>query len=141
MSNEDRFVRNFAILNVFVVFAFVVMWREGLVWPLFRDDSSHLSVVIAVWTLWGLTAVWRRQWTRVEEFMDDVVSLGLLGTVIGFAEALVRITPDAVAAGATGEMVGAFVQGARTALYTTIVGSVGNWWMRGNMVMLRGDRS
>ena len=135
---HQRFARRFAILNVFVLFAIAVMWREGLVWPLFRDDSSHLSVVIVAWTLWGLTVVWRGEWARVDEFMDDVVSLGLLGTVIGFAEALVRITPEAVSTGATAEMVGAFVQGARTALYTTIVGSCGNWWMRANVVMLRG---
>ena len=138
IENRRPFVRRFAIVNVFVVFVIAVLWREGLVWPLFRDDSSHLSVVITAWTLWGLTVAWRGQWARVEEFMDDVVSLGLLGTVIGFAQALVNITPEAVAAGATAEMVGAFVQGARTALYTTIVGSCGNWWMRGNMVMLRG---
>ena len=137
-ENRQLFIRKFATINVFVVFVIAVMWREGLVWPLFRDDSSHLSVLILAWTMWGLRACWCGKWTRVEEFMDDVVSLGLLGTVIGFAEALVRITPEAVTAGATAEMVGAFVQGARTALYTTIVGSCGNWWMRGNMVLLRG---
>ena len=135
--NEDRFARKFAVLNVFVVFALFVMWREGLVWPLFRDDSSRLSVVIAVWTLWGLTAVWRRQWARVEEFMDDVVSLGLLGTVIGFAQALTAITPENLVAGAADKMVGTFVQGARTALYTTIVGAVGNYWLRLNHLFLR----
>lgn len=129
--------RTFLILNVFLLFVLAVLWQQGLVWPLFRDDSSHITVLIVGWLIVGLVESFRGRWEKVSDIADDLVFLGLLGTVIGFALALTNITPERVASGATGEMVGAFVQGARTALYTTVVGAIGNYWLRLNHFFAR----
>ena len=129
--------RNFYVLNVFLAFAIAALFIHGFVWPLFRDDASHISVAILGWWAVGLVACRRADWDRASEIADDLVFLGLLGTVIGFAQALVAITPDNLAAGAADKMIGTFVQGARTALYTTIVGAVGNYWLRLNHLFLR----
>ena len=129
--------RNFYILNTFLAFAVAVLFIQGFVWPLFRDDASHLSAAIVGWWAVGLAACGRGDWDRASEIADDLVFLGLLGTVIGFAQALTAITPENLVAGAADKMVGMFVQGARTALYTTIVGAVGNYWLRLNHLFLR----
>lgn len=129
--------RNFAVLNVALFFALALAWREGWVLPLFVGDTSHLTLAIAGWWAVGLAEVWRGKWERASGIADDLVFLGLLGTVIGFAQALAGITPERVSAGQSAEMVGQFVQGARTALYTTIVGSVGNYWLRLNDLLVR----
>ena len=105
--------------------------------PLFRDDASRISALIVAWGIAGLFYSRRGDWPRVSGIADDLVFLGLLGTVIGFAMALTNITPERVVTGDAAGMVGAFVQGARTALYTTIVGTVGNYWLRLNFYFLR----
>lgn len=125
-------MRRFAVLNVFLAFVAFVLYRQGLVLPLFEDDASRISLLILAWWAVGLYYSARGNWGRASAVADDLVFLGLIGTVVGFAAALTDVTPDRVAAGTSAEMVGTFVQGARTALYTTIVGSVGNYWLRLN---------
>jgi len=66
-----------------------------------------------------------------------LITLGLIGTVIGFIIALSGVDSNTVAdVGAIGPMVSTLIKGMAVALYTTLVGSVLHVWLLVNYQLL-----
>ncbi len=73
----------------------------------------------------------------IRQIGNALVMLGLIGTVVGFVEALKGVDPAQVSdAGAIGGMVGSMIHGMGIALYTTLVGSVLSLWLTANYQLL-----
>ena len=73
----------------------------------------------------------------IRQIGNALVMLGLIGTVVGFVEALNGVNPgQASDANAIGSMVGTMIHGMGVALYTTLVGSVLNLWLTANYQLL-----
>lgn len=74
----------------------------------------------------------------VKYISTSLVTLGLLGTVIGFIMVLTNIRPNAVGdAAQVSKLVAALTNGMGVALYTTLVGAITNLWLNANYSMLR----
>ena len=66
----------------------------------------------------------------IKHTASTLVLLGLIGTVVGFIEALAGVDPSTVGdAAAIGPMVSSLLHGMAVALYTTLVGSILNIWL------------
>jgi MotA/TolQ/ExbB proton channel family len=75
----------------------------------------------------------------VRQFANNLVLLGLIGTVVGFIIALSGVDPGTVGdASAIAPMVSSLIEGMGVALYTTLVGSVLNIWLMLNCRLLEG---
>jgi biopolymer transport protein ExbB/TolQ len=73
----------------------------------------------------------------VRQFANNLVLLGLIGTVVGFVMALTAVDPATVGdASAIAPMVSRLIEGMGVALYTTLVGSVLNIWLMLNRRLL-----
>ncbi|NQV66753.1 MAG: MotA/TolQ/ExbB proton channel family protein [SAR86 cluster bacterium] len=73
----------------------------------------------------------------VRTIANTLITLGLIGTVIGFIIALSGVDANAVAdVGAIGPMVSTLIKGMAVALYTTLVGSVLHVWLLVNYQLL-----
>lgn len=73
----------------------------------------------------------------VRHIANGLVLLGLIGTVLGFIEALGGVS--ATSAGnveSIAPMVGTLIEGMSVALYTTLVGSILNLWLMANYRLL-----
>lgn len=73
----------------------------------------------------------------VRQFANNLVLLGLVGTVVGFIMALSGVNPDTVGdVNAIAPMVSNLIEGMGVALYTTLLGSVLNIWLMLNCRLL-----
>lgn len=73
----------------------------------------------------------------IRQIGNALVMLGLIGTVVGFVEALNGVDSGRAGdVGAIGGMVGTMIHGMGIALYTTLVGSVLNLWLTANYQLL-----
>jgi biopolymer transport protein ExbB/TolQ len=160
----------------------LVFFVQGLVAPVFRSDSSHITYVIALLFLYGMVLCGYRVWKttreidavksggkgKLRDFVElsartdresvkeafeiklfariafvkyiasSLVTLGLLGTVIGFIIVLTQVPANAVGdTSQVGKLVAVLTNGMGVALYTTLVGAVTNLWLTANYTMLR----
>lgn len=68
---------------------------------------------------------------------NSLVLLGLIGTVVGFIIAMEGVTPEAAGnIDALGGTISALTHGMGVALYTTLVGAIGNLWLTFNQTLL-----
>ncbi|WP_247886740.1 MotA/TolQ/ExbB proton channel family protein [Azospirillum sp. SYSU D00513] len=73
----------------------------------------------------------------IRQIGNALVMLGLIGTVVGFVQALNGVDPGKAGdASSIGGMVGTMIEGMGVALYTTLVGSVLNLWLTANYQIL-----
>lgn len=73
----------------------------------------------------------------VRHIANSLVFLGLIGTVLGFIIALSGVKPELASdVGAVAPMVSTLVEGMAVALYTTLMGAVGNLWLMANYRLL-----
>jgi len=73
----------------------------------------------------------------VRHIANILVTLGLLGTVVGFIISLSGVKPDVAAdINSVGPMVSTLIVGMSVALYTTLVGAVLNIWLMANYQIL-----
>jgi hypothetical protein len=102
----------------------------GVPQEIFAADKSYLSLVIGGMFLIGLWAVITNRWKTVNWLAEEMLSVGLIGTVVGFIIAFSGMDPTAAldAEGAK-NLVAKLISGMGTALYTTLVGSVGYVWL------------
>jgi hypothetical protein len=161
---NNLLIYRFVIVNALLVAFTALLWWNGLAAPIFITDASHITKIITVLFLlgWASTAweIWRTS-GRLNlaklsgptpckpaerdkalaklAWLDDIgnwlVSLGLLGTVIGFWIAL----PDGgVSVDAKGAQtaVSSLMAGMRTALGTTILGAYLAIWHELNLRLL-----
>ncbi|MBZ0072587.1 MAG: MotA/TolQ/ExbB proton channel family protein [Gammaproteobacteria bacterium] len=74
----------------------------------------------------------------VRYIASALVTLGLLGTVIGFIMVLTQVPANAVGdTSQVGKLVAVLTNGMGVALYTTLVGAITNLWLNANYTMLR----
>lgn len=153
----------FLVLNILLFsLAGVAVWT-GLALPLYREDASYITWGITALFLVGWWGTARETWrvsrmlnaqkregakagsaadrdkvlSKIEwlhKIEDWLVRLGLLGTIIGFYMALPEgITPDLK--GAQSAIAG-LMAGMKTAITTTILGSVLALWQDVQLRML-----
>ena len=139
---------------------------NGYVWPIFATDSSYITYGIAALFLvgWFGTAgqVWRVGLLLNEQkttgarpahpalrdkamakvvwlgaVAEGLVTLGLIGTVVGFAMAIHGVSEDSISQ-ATGAQTAVvyLMQGIRVALNTTLIGGALALWQGVNVLML-----
>lgn len=74
----------------------------------------------------------------VKYIATSLVTLGLLGTVIGFILVLTQVPANAVGdSSQVGKLIAVLTNGMGVALYTTLVGAITNLWLNANYTMLR----
>lgn len=115
---------------------------QGWVTEIYNGDSSRLSVMIAALFVYGMVMCFiPGPKNTVKWVASALVKLGLLGTVLGFIQALSGIRLDAVGDASTiGPMVAALISGLGTALYTTLVGAALNLWLSLNLRIIEAHR-
>lgn len=133
-----------SVLNLFGFSLLFVAWLFGIPQEIYAADSSHLSVVIFGVFLLGIFFALRSAYNRTFKLnnlsghnlfslrfiANSCVVLGLIGTVLGFIQALNGIDPQAAAnVDQISGMVSALISGMGVALYTTLVGSVLALWL------------
>lgn len=108
---------------------------QGWVTDIWNGDSSRLSAVIAALFVFGMVLSFRPNSRQTVRWIgSSLVKLGLVGTVLGFIQALSGVRLDNVAdPAAIGPMVAALVAGLGVALYTTLVGAILNLWLSLNL--------
>ncbi len=127
MSWDNRHASGFIILHVIFLAGLYLAWRADLLVPLFMHldsgghaDRASLAALIAPVVLIGMGAAALRRWDDVKILKNTLPTLGLLGTVIGFAMGIEGIAIDAP---------DLKMLGLHTALNTTITGLIGSLWL------------
>lgn len=127
----------YLVLNVTGLSVFSAAAVKGWALLPFVTDKTYLCDLIAAVFVVGLWAAWRSDWERVRWIGGVLVMMGLIGTVVGFVMALSGVDPARVSnVGAISPMVAGLLHGMSTALYTTLVGSVGYLWLSLNAFLL-----
>lgn len=112
----------FLALSTFIAGGTIAEYN-GLLSRAYAADATHLTAVIAAGGAIGMGIVpYSRSWARW--LADNLVMLGLVGTILGFIVALAGIGNGPTTAGEVARVVSALVAGLGTSLYTTLAGSV-----------------
>lgn len=116
------------IANTVGIILLTVASFKGLIGPLVFGDPTYLTPTIMALALVAVALVPKRpDWAGW--LADQLVQLGLIGTVIGFIMAIGALDPAAIMDSAkAAPMIAGMMAGMSTALYTTLVGSVGWLW-------------
>lgn len=148
------------VLNVTALAILAWASAQGWVQEVVMKDDSRISFAIIALFVIGMISLLNRA-KKVSAILDQVktgeitqevdsgkfiaksahlsdisqwlVSLGLIGTVIGFAVALVELGNMNLGAGAAALSISGVIQGLRIAVYTTITGSVLGLWFEINL--------
>lgn len=127
----------YMILNATGFSVFLAAAVKGWALLPFVTDGTYLCDLIGVIFVMGLWAAWQGNWERVRWIGGVLVMMGLIGTVVGFVMALSGVNPAQVHnVGSISPMVATLLHGMSTALYTTLVGSVGYLWLSLNAYLL-----
>jgi len=148
----------FLIINTAAVALLVAAWLKGWLGMVVAADRSYMTLVIAAALVFGLylcasRMIGLRRYVAslkhpalseprrtvllmrigmVRHIANNLVMLGLIGTVLGFVIAFAGIEPGMIgdtemAAG----MITQVVDGMGVALYTTLVGAIAHIWLYG----------
>jgi hypothetical protein len=109
---------------------FGLAWLQG--WPqlIWEGDLTKISALIGVVFIAGYILAFLEKWRAVKFISVQILKLGLIGTLIGIA-----IAVESLVVGETTDhegiktMMVLMAGGLKTALYTTIVGALGNLWL------------
>ncbi len=115
-----------ALATIVVAFALLIAGSVGLLTRVYEADPTYICVILAAMFLCGVGAVWMDRWRAVNWIGEEVLTIGLIGTVVGLIMAFSGLDPS-TSASVTGAkaMVEQLVAGMGVALYTTLVGAVG----------------
>lgn len=105
---------------------------SGWVHQIVVGDTSRISIAIAAISVVTVgNAIVRGARPETLDFIGDMaVTLGLIGTVLGFIEALLSVNPETVThVENIAPMVANLIAGMGVALYTTLVGSFFYLWL------------
>ena len=123
-------VAKFYILNLLGIAGLVIAGLQGWLFHLWVSDVTYLVTFITVVFIVGLWQVRLARWEDVEFIRENLVILGLIGTVVGFIIALAGVVPDAVSDAASNRlMIATLISGIKIAVHTTLVGMVGYFWL------------
>ena len=114
-----RHIAGFAILHTIAATLLYVAWRADLLIPFFTADEIGLTAFVAAVAAIGVVGVGFRRWAPVEFLKEHLVTLGLLGTIIGFSMAITGLAED----------FDFKMLGLHTALNTTLAGLAGSLWL------------
>lgn len=164
---SNLLIYRFVILNALAFAGMGVLHRYGVILPLFEQDTSYISHGIVVvfllgwfWTFKEIITVskavnadkasgpepaleshrdkdvGKTEWlAKIPEWL---VTLGLIGTVLGFYQALSAMDIGAIGnVKAAQSSISTFMQGMRVAIITTIVGAVTGLWTEINIRILK----
>ncbi len=164
---KNLLIYRFLLVNLLAILAGVFAFERGWIQPLYLNDFTYITSIIAVLftTCWVTTfrriygtvylmnrlketGGWHmkpgavdKTWAKIA-WLGDVsgwlVGLGLLGTIIGFSYALSGVNESSLAsARGVSDAIGPLMDGMRVALNTTIAGAIFSTWNEINQRMLR----
>ena len=118
-----------------------VAWatKLGYVEQVFNGDISGISYGITALFAAGLVATVYGKAALLERMPNWLVTLGLIGNVVGFVLALRDIDPSALSGGAP-EVVANLLGGMGVAFYSTLVGAIAALWIEINGFILGGAK-
>lgn len=132
-SNTARFL----ILNLVGFAGIIIAILQGWIADLWLADQTHLVVFIALVFALGIFFVAVKKWTIVRFIADNLVMLGLIGTVIGFKIALSGVDPATASdPSSITPMIAVLISGVYVSLDTTLVGMIGFVWLHLNRFLL-----
>ena len=108
-------------------YTYLLGWLD-LIW---YGDATHLSVVIFILFLVGVVFAIFGKVRRSSFIMNQMTTLGLIGTIIGFTIAFAGI--DVGSLGDVTQLpsvVGNLLRGVGVAMYTTLTGTICFIWLR-----------
>ena len=120
------------VLQLVGAAALVALWEMGWLGIVFEADVTYIVEAICALTVLAIILASRGRWDYAEEIRNDLPTIGLIGTMIGFliafgsnisAESMVSET---LFKGVVADM----LSGIGTAINTTLAGVVGYLWLR-----------
>jgi hypothetical protein len=155
----------FTLTNLVAMSVCAVLWTQGVIQPLFAQDTTYISHSIVVLFAIASIATWRQalrlsgqincfksepagaigedkekalaKLTWLKDISGWLTGLGLLGTVVGFAVALNGVNQGTLgSASCVQSNVAQLVAGMRIAVNTTIIGAALGLWHELNVRML-----
>ena len=138
MTNNPTTATTTYRLILFNACAFAgVAWatKLGYVEQVFNGDISGISYGITALFAAGLVATVYGKAALLGSVSEWLVTLGLIGNVVGFVLALRGIDPSALAAGAQ-DVAANLLNGMGVAFYSTLVGAVCALWTGVNKVIV-----
>ena len=120
-------------INIFAAAMIGAAWHHGFLGPIYDSDQTYLTWVISAGLVLGLMMVALGRDRDAKFISWSLVTLGLIGTVVGFVIALRGVSPDAAGTvEAIGPMVGGLVSGMGVALHPTLLGAGCGLWVEAN---------
>ena len=125
---------SFIVFNITGLSTLILVAYSGLLTVPIQQDPTYLIVTILALHVCGVFATAYClffdkgvRWLRTQE--EILVTLGLIGTVLGFSTALGVIDPNtATVAEQAANMASALLYGVSIALNTTLAGAIGFAW-------------
>lgn len=164
---KNLLIYRFLLVNLLAVLAGIFAFDRGWIQPLYANDFTYLTSVIAVLFVicWATTfrrvigiaqqlnkikktGAWymkqganEKVWAKISWLKDVsgwLVGLGLLGTIIGFSYALSGVNEVSLgSARGVSDAIGPLMEGMRVALNTTIAGAIFSTWNEVNQRIMR----
>jgi len=122
-----------AILNVIGIALLFAAWWDGLTKDIFSGANAPVCGLIVFALVLGLVCLALGRESDARLITKNITKLALTGTVIGFIIMLKGAATAHVGADGAAEMMGAVFSGMSVSLYATLLGIVGNLWLRLNL--------
>lgn len=118
------------VVNTVFVSGIVTAWFHGYVQFVFSHDISHLSYVISVILVMALAAALSGRYSHLESVKEWLVTMGLIGNVVGFIIMLQGIDVNGLGTAEGVRAIGAnMLSGMGVAFCSTLVGAIGAIWV------------
>jgi hypothetical protein len=133
------FFLRFAVLQVIFATGVFIAYLAGLANLPFIGTSAPFCIAVAVVFAVGMGCVLLKRWDDAQWISQNILFLGLLGTVIGLIIAFsplrtVSSDPEAIRAAISHVIDGMFV-----ALFVTVFGITSRLWLKLNLRLLAGE--
>jgi len=139
VASPASFRPRFWALNVMGAGLVVAATLAGYGAAPFAGANAPLCWLIVAATLAGLTCIYLERWPDAVWIARNVTKLALVGTVIGFILALSGVAQfRAGDQSSVAPMMSAVFTGMGVSLYATLLGLIGNLWLRLNLWLLSG---
>jgi hypothetical protein len=139
IASSAGFRPRFWALNVMGAGLIVAASLAGYGAAPFAGANAPLCWMIVAATLAGLTCIYLERWSDAVWIARNITKLALVGTVIGFILALSGVAQfRAGDQSSVAPMMGAVFTGMGVSLYATLLGLIGNLWLRLNLRLLSG---
>src|SRR3546814_12331199 len=156
---QNLLVYRLIVVNFFAMAMLFWAWSQGHVQTVIRGDESKLTYAIVLLFLVGMCSIVARAYRvakalntlkrggankinpekfvakgdHIDEIATWLVTLGLIGTVVGFIVALSALSGGNLTnAQGIQVMIGKMTAGMQAAIYTTLAGSVLGFWLEVN---------